>query len=273
MLEIDMIKDKTVLIYMSNILSNIKEEQRENCFKEEIITLKKENLKLILSRYDRFFKRKVLDISNISAGISLLLTGLTTNVPYLLLFIVLLLMSIFLIIYGVVNLVQDFKEKSAKDSLFQEIIDSNIPEVRYDAIFVIKDTFKDHSNRYLLYYDIGWEVWFFPWLRDLDYKKIRIYISSILQIPVNSLKVTLLKTKESTKISIPSGVKKTYNFAIYEVIINKSGFKKNMILSKDSFNISKREFSWMTMIEIENNQNILDKNKDVVEIIKSCGYN
>ncbi len=46
-----------------------------------------------------------------------------------------------------------------------------------------------------------------------------------------------------------------------------------MILSKDSFNISKREFSWMTMIEIENNQNILDKNKDVVEIVKSCGYN
>lgn len=257
---------------MSKILYKIKEEQRENCFKEEIITLKKEDLKLILSKYDRFFKRKVLDISNISAGISLLLTGLTTNVSHLLLFIVLLPMSIFLIIYGIVNLVQDFKEKSAKDSLFQEIIDSYIPEVRYDAIFVIKDTF-ENSNRYLLYYDISWKVWFFPWSRTLDNYTIKKYISSILQIPVKTLKVNHLTTKVSTKISIRSGMKKTYNFAIYKVIINKNGFLKNKILSEDSFNISKRDFRWMTMIEIENNQDILDKNKDVVEIVKSCGYN
>ncbi|ERJ89114.1 hypothetical protein [Porphyromonas gingivalis] len=255
------------------MLSNNKKKTRESCFEKETITLKIKELELILSQYDRYFKRKLLDISNISGGVSLLITGLTTEVPRLLLFIGLLPLSVFLIIYGGINLVKDFKDKFSIKSLFQEIVASNIPEVRYDSIFVIKDTFNIHSNRYLLYYDSTWRVWFFLWLRSLDYNEIRKHISSVLQIPEKSVKVKLLRTQESTKTSIPSGVKKTYNFTIFEVDINKKGFEQNIILSSDSFNISNRDFRWMTMTEIENNQDILDKNRDVLSIIKSCGYN
>ena len=120
------------------MLSNNKKKTRESCFEKETITLKIKELELILSQYDRYFKRKLLDISNISGGVSLLITGLTTEVPRLLLFIGLLPLSVFLIIYGGINLVKDFKDKFSIKSLFQEIVASNIPEVRYDSIFVKK---------------------------------------------------------------------------------------------------------------------------------------
>lgn len=83
----------------------------------------------------------------------------------------------------------------------------------------------------------------------------------------------LLRTQESTKTSIPSGMKKICNFSIFEFCINKKGLEQNVILSSDSFNISNKDFHWMTMIEIENDQDVLDKNRDVLSVVESFGYN
>lgn len=133
----------------------------EGCFEKEIVILEIKDLELILSQYDKYFKRKLLDISNISGGVFLLITGPTTEIPRLLLLIGLLPLFVFFTIHKGTNLIGDFKDKFSTKSLFREIVASNIPEVRYDSIFAIKDTFDIHSNRYLLYYDFSWRVWFF----------------------------------------------------------------------------------------------------------------
>lgn len=165
------------------------------------------------------------------------------------------------------------KSEFNKEILFKKISEkSEIEKVSF-SIIVIKDDFSDFSNKFLVYEDPRWGCKLF-----LNYymqssnaeneKENQLEsVSNYLKIHKNKMTIDYLFMKESTKYSPTAQRDKSYDFHYYHIKIKKEAFSSKM--KKESFEIDGRTFRWMSMDELWNDRATMEKNADVLRVIKN----
>lgn len=136
------------------------------------------------------------------------------------------------------------------------------------SIIVIKDTFNEFSNRFLVYNDTKWDCKFF-----LNYKEnnnnesyIKEHLSNELNIPGDCINLKYVTSKIHEKYSESDKMNKIYSHKFYLADI----VDFSEILKKDVFEIDGRTYYWMSMSELESDQNVLKKNSDIVSYVKEA---
>lgn len=123
---------------------------------------------------------------------------------------------------------------------------------------------KNNDGKYLQKYDEGWACWLFPYVRSTDANKENIdnFASELLQKETAAGYVT---QATHCKYSVSDDVYKIYNHKLYEVIPDV--IPEHM--AEGSFSINGMQYKWMSIKEMENDENIMEKNDEVVAFVKT----
>lgn len=153
-----------------------------------------------------------------------------------------------------------------ENKLYEDIYNMNLIQHPF-SIIVIKDTFNKYPNRFLLYYDNRWDCNFFINYKTIDdnINNIKIKLSNELKVDKKYIEVNFKRVEIYRKYSVSDKIDKYYEHKFYYVKINKY---KN-ILRQNNFQIDGKKYCWMTISEMENDKKILEKNMDIVNIVKS----
>lgn len=135
------------------------------------------------------------------------------------------------------------------------------------TIVCIRDTFKEYSNRYLVYYDMRWDCLFFPNFATVENNKSNIIerISRQLKIDPKYLHFDMGTSVIQSKFSHSDKVNKFYDHIYY--IGNIEQFTDETM--KDDFIIDGIHYYWKTISELEKDKNVIEKNLDVIKVVKS----
>ena len=123
---------------------------------------------------------------------------------------------------------------------------------------------RNSEGKYLQRYDTRWDSWLFPYIKSTDNNKANVddFVSEIFQTEIST------DYKGGTihcKYSVSDDVYKIYNHKLYEFVLEQ--IPPNMI--GDTFVLSDLKYCWMSFEEMENNQRVMETNKDVVAFVKS----
>lgn len=157
------------------------------------------------------------------------------------------------------------KNNYSGEKLYEDI--KNLNQITHPfSIIVIKDTFNKYPNRFLVYYDNRWDCNLFINYRTLEnnINNIKTKLSSDLKVDTKYIDVDFVYEEIYRKYSVSDKINKFYEHKFYYVIIKK--YKD--ILKSDKFEIDGKKYSWMTINEMEHDEKIIEKNMDVVNIIK-----
>lgn len=137
-------------------------------------------------------------------------------------------------------------------------------------LIVIRNTFNNPSNKFLLLYDRRWKCSMLPYCKsgkndEEDCKKVKDFISDRMGIKyLDAIKKIMVK--EHDKYSVSDRVYKHYIHTFFEVDI--SSYVKqnpNSRITHDNFEIDGYVFEWLTTAQMMSNQAIEKKNKETVE--------
>lgn len=138
---------------------------------------------------------------------------------------------------------------------------------RGHSIIIIKDTFNEFSNRFLVYYDNDWKCKLF-----INYKTnennedfIKTHLSNELKINAEDISLKFIKEDLNEKFSQRYKINKFYKHKFYLAEINKF----NEIIKKDNFEVDNKKYFWSTISELEKDEDVRNKNLDIVNIVKN----
>lgn len=164
------------------------------------------------------------------------------------------------------RIVASFKRKYNYELLYEDIRKMN--EIKhYFSLVAIKDEYEEFSNRFLLYYDQAWKCWFFPNFKTKEEGNESFIIgklSNALHIKEGKITLESVAEKVQPKFSRRDQIEKVYNHKLYRSVI--SEFPKE--IQKDRFSIDQTQYRWMTIAEMEADENINEINGDVVSFVK-----
>lgn len=137
------------------------------------------------------------------------------------------------------------------------------------SLIIIKNSAPGIKTKYLTYYDERWDCKLFPNLKTADKDNEAFIISNLsndLGIPKKEIKCKYISSRVQEKYSVSHNENRVYNHRLYEVEF------KNIpkIMNKNDFSINSRHYYWMTISEMEKNDNIMKKNMEVVDFVKEC---
>lgn len=168
--------------------------------------------------------------------------------------------------YGIYKIVRSLRNRYSHERLLNEI--ENLNEISHKfSLAIIKDTFNEFPNRFLLYYDKSWECWFFFSFPTSDVQNeasILQRISNKLKIDANKLAVSYVTNRIQPKFSEKDKINKVYLHDLYYVLVDSFPAE----VQKDSFEIDGTQYKWMTLDEMENDSRIRQINGDVVTFVK-----
>lgn len=223
------------------------------------------------------WKQAIMDCGS---GVALLITSASADfsskmsVQYDVVFhIILYPFSLFLVFLGVHRLILSLRSRDYNSKqLYNDILSLNKSKRHYSLV-AIKNTYDKYPNKYLMYYDKKWKVYFFPKFKrngtDTT-NSIRNQLSAYLKIDEQFISVEFLTEEPNQKKFSEDGkIYKVYDHRYYKATIN--SFRESM--KKDRFIIEGINFRWMTFQEMEGNANVRKKNSDVIQIFKTYLYN
>lgn len=168
--------------------------------------------------------------------------------------------------YGIFKLIRSIVFRFDHKMLFSEI--ENLDEMLHRfSIVAIKNDFEDFSNRFLLYFDVTWDCWFFFSFHTSEFQnEINIVqrLSNKLKLDVNKISVKYVSDRIQPKYSERDQVQKVYQHSLYQGVI--SEFTE--IMKQNEFKIDGTAYKWFTIDEMEKNETIMQKNSDVVAYVK-----
>ncbi|WP_368276344.1 type II toxin-antitoxin system PemK/MazF family toxin [Coprococcus sp. RTP21204st1_G4_RTP21204_210225] len=123
---------------------------------------------------------------------------------------------------------------------------------------------KNSDGEYLQRYDDRWKCWLFPYVRSTNENKENVdsYISKLLRKTVVTKYVTVAK---HCKYSESDKLYKIYNHKLYEVLLD--SVPKNM--ENKEFDIDNTKYKWMSITELEQDENVMEKNDDIIAFVKT----
>ena len=165
------------------------------------------------------------------------------------------------------------KSSFDKDELFKEISKKSEIERVMFSIIIIKDEFTEYPNKFLVYEDKRWGCNLFLnfYMQDNNGENekdnILKSVSNYLKIGKNNMVIDYLFMKESTKYSPTAHKNKSYDFHYYYLKIKNEAFADNM--KQEAFEIDGRNYKWMSMDELMSDKATMERNADVLRVIKN----
>ena len=233
------------------------------------LLLNESDIKLIFEQNREFIgKSKLFGFDSLIAGIGFLVTVYFSVFKTNWMKYTLLIIGIIYLIWGGINIIYSYKHKFNKDILYQKLEEVNLMEQHQHSIILIKDTFNKNPNRFLVYQDARWGCRLFINFHSMqdnneNIKNIEKHIQSELKTQPNNC--VYLFDKLHTKFSVSAGKEKYYKHSFYELKL-----QPNKITKQDSFTIDGKTYYWMSIAEMENDKNIMDKNSDIVKFVKEA---
>ncbi len=126
------------------------------------------------------------------------------------------------------------------------------------------------SNQYLLYYDTGWDCWFFPNRRSTpdvsdDERDLLNYLNAEFKIPVQDCALDMHGTEESTKYSTEHDEERHYLYRIYAGDVQSL---PELWSLEGEFTVGGHRCKWMTISEMLADSRIKEVNYDVVTAVR-----
>lgn len=246
---------------------------------KERIYVTSDKLKLILSENkDNIGKSKYAGVDKVLAGIAFWIPIMITDfsrwhLTGLVIQITLVLVGIGYTIYGFWEIYRMHKRPFNKDILYAQIAEANLMTEHPHSIVLIKDTFNENANRYLVYYDTRWKCKLFLNYSTLDSdigsdeNNIQKHLGIELKIDKKNLSGVFEFEKVHEKFSVSAQEIKCYRHRFYKYVIDSFSDE----LRQNSFEIDGRKYYWMSIAEMENDNRIMEVNEDIVKMVKANG--
>lgn len=229
-------------------------------------------LQLLLEKKREYIGVKPFDgVDVLFAGTSFLVSSLgstygdTTIISGHSIKIICILLGITFCIWGMIKMRKSLETNYDKENLYKDIECLN--EITHPfSIAVIKDTFNDYPNRFLLYYDERWKCKFFFNCKTVenDEMNIRAKLSNALKVQNEEITVEFVTEKITRKYSVSDQTDKVYDHKFYFVDFHT--FSDNM--KEKEFEVDGTKFYWMTLKDMESDEDIIKKNMDIVDVVK-----
>lgn len=246
-----------------------------------MINIDENQLKLLLVKKKKNIEKSKLEgigevISSISLGITLALSDFNhvTMMKPIYFAIGAWLITIFIFIYGIKELTQNFKDRYPVEQLYNDIINLDSEKEHLFNLIVVRNHY--NKGKYLVFKNVRWKCWHFPNYHclneevDIDKEKenIKIRLQRDLEIHGN-IDLKYIGNERSNKYSFGDCVNKNYNFYYFEVTdIMLECMRKN------TFKCNGKKYSWKTLDQIYSDKNIVKKNKDVLDFVRRiCDIN
>ena len=232
------------------------------------------DLKLLLEKKRDFIDNKVtFDV--IIAGISFMLSVITADYGTMLGLPGIVWKTIFFMIGVcycakiVTRIYQMQKNEYTHETLYKDI--KKLDEIQHNhSLVVIKNTFEENADKYLVYFDDRWTCKLFLNYKTQAYndeQNIINHVSNDLKINPEQIRCNYLASKIQEKYSESHKEYRIYNHRLYEIMI--SEFDEDM--KQDDFKKDERHYYWMTMDQMQNDSEIQKKNLDVIDFVKETG--
>jgi len=134
------------------------------------------------------------------------------------------------------------------------------------SLIAIRDTF-EKENRFLVYYDERWDCKLFLNYKTVDQNNEDVIIDRIsadLDVDKRKVSCNYVTSRVQEKYSVSHQENRIYNHRLYEVTLSKYSEK----MKKDSFVVNGKRYYWMSVTEMEKDENIMGKNREVVDFVK-----
>lgn len=224
-------------------------------------------------------------ISAVVFAITLCLSDFSnvTIIPPLYFKIVTWIIALIMLAVGIRMLAQNIKKHYTVKKLYNEIVnlDPNIKLTNYKRedehpfnIIIIKNNI---NGGYLQFKSKRWGCWLFPNYHCLDKNfdqkqeadSIIKHLKDNLGITVTADDIDYIGNEIDPKYSVPDEIYKFYNFHYFQVNRVERYSKR-----KRSFVYNGYKYSWKTLDQLYDNEDIVDKNKGVLDYVrKHCDIN
>lgn len=169
------------------------------------------------------------------------------------------------------DMIEMFKHRYTHEVLLKDI--ENLDKIQHNhSLVIIKDDADSGKQRFLVYYDERWDCKLFPNYKTQDRKNEQFLIDQVsadLNIDKDEITCTYLSSRIQEKYSVSHCENRTYNHRLYEIKIRDI----NCINHENDFVKNERHYYWMTLSDMEKDENILNKNLEVVDFVKETCIN
>lgn len=242
-----------------------------------ILAINKQKLEGLLNRHkDDIGGDLYKQVADVIAALGVIIAAITigessTSILRIIKWIVCIL-SISYGIWSMVRLIRTNVTKFDYKRLEREIMELDETK-HHHSLIAIKDTFNDHPNRFLLYFDKRWECRLLLNYKTIDdesenEKNIINRLSQELKIAPE--KINLIKKRQeiySKKSASHQNQLRIYDHILY--VANLSLFPE--MIREKNFDIQEKAFTWMTLQEMKQDKDIQEKNSDVLDMLeKEC---
>ena len=227
-------------------------------------------LHLLLEQKKEFIGKNVVWDSLLSA-ISFLVSVLLASyedflgIPGIIFKTIFVLLGVFFTAKSLKDIYDSKKNNYSYEDLLRDI--NKLNEIAHGhSIVLVKDTFRKFPNRFLVYDDKRWEcLLFLKYKQNPDIESfIRNRISSELKIEPQDMDLSYLGQRIHEKYSESAKKNKVYCHRFYMASIR--NYPEEM--RKDSFQCDGKEYRWMTLDELEQDDNVRKKNSDILNYVK-----
>lgn len=168
-----------------------------------------------------------------------------------------------------------FLQRPSIDSLITDILSRAEVAQEYRAICILKYRGTDHEYRILVYRDALWDCYLLPHynmsnvvIKELDDPNLRDFIGGEIgvtpdQITIERVAGADLRSRKHSEFWRQGTI---YRFAFFIVELAKSTSPPSYLLER-TFMHNGREFSWLTLSEMEADPNTRNRNLDVTRHI------
>lgn len=148
-----------------------------------------------------------------------------------------------------------------KDKILQLVTEYTSGKQHEFSIVAIKR----NPDEYLQVYDNRWKCWLFPYVRSAEENNkdnVDRFVREIIGADESTEYITSTK---HCKYSVSDSVYKIYNHKLYRLNVDPN----NDISKKQKFTIDGIDYRWMTFEDMLGDENIMEKNEDVISFVKS----
>lgn len=151
------------------------------------------------------------------------------------------------------------------NDLFADI--NTLNEITHNhSIIIVKDSFNKYPDRFLVYDDKVWECRLFINYNENENNEafIKSHLSSELKVDISdsTLKFTTMKIHE--KLSQRDKINKMYCHKFYLADIKEFP----QCAKDDTFTIGGKTYHWVTIEDLEADENAMAKNSDIISFVK-----
>lgn len=160
--------------------------------------------------------------------------------------------------------------KSVRNSYnYKDLLDdiNKLDEIKHNySIVLIRDSFNDHANRFLLVDDPRWKCKLFLYYKQNENNEAFIadHLSRELRIERSDISLCFRFDRIGEKVSGSDGQRKVYSHKFYVAEVQK--FPDSM--KSDIFECDGKIYHWMSIGDLEKDPCAMEKNGDIIAFVR-----